>query len=43
MKEKIKYFRESIRLVWESTPAWTITNIVISVLRSFLPLALIWQ
>ena len=42
MKEKIKYFRESIRLAWVSTPAWTMTIIIISVLRSFLPLALIW-
>ncbi len=42
MDKKLKYFRESIRLVWESTPSWTMANIVISVLRSFLPLALIW-
>jgi ATP-binding cassette subfamily B protein len=42
MKEKIKYFRESIRLAWVSTPAWTMTIIIISILRSFLPLALIW-
>jgi ATP-binding cassette subfamily B protein len=42
MSRKIKYFRESIKLVWKSAPGWTFTNIVISVLRSFLPLLLIW-
>jgi ATP-binding cassette subfamily B protein len=42
MKEKIKYFRESIKLVWQSAPGWTFVNIVISVLRSFLPLLLLW-
>ena len=42
MKQKIKYFRESVRLVWKSAPGWTLTNIVISVFRSFLPLLLIW-
>ncbi len=41
-KNKITLFRESIRLVWRSAPGWTLANIVISVLRSFLPLALIW-
>jgi ATP-binding cassette subfamily B protein len=42
MKEKLKLFRESLRLVWESTPGWTFTNIVMSVLRSIFPLLLIW-
>jgi ATP-binding cassette, subfamily B, bacterial len=42
MKEKIKYFRESVKLVWKSAPGWTFVNIVISVLRSFLPLLLLW-
>ena len=42
MRTKIKYFRESIRLVWRSAPEWTMANIIISVLRSFLPLLLIW-
>jgi ATP-binding cassette subfamily B protein len=42
MKEKIKYFRESIKLVWQSAPGWTFVNIVISILRSFLPLLLLW-
>lgn len=42
MRTRIKYFRESIRLVWKSAPSWTLANIIISVLRSFLPLVLIW-
>src|SRR5450759_604018 len=42
MKEKIKLFRESLRLIWKSAPGWAFTNIVISVFRSFLPLALVW-
>jgi len=42
MKNKIKYFHESIKLVWRSAPGWTVANIIISVLRSFLPLLLIW-
>jgi ATP-binding cassette subfamily B protein len=42
MKEKLKLFRESLRLVWNSAPGWTFTNIVMSVLRSIFPLMLIW-
>ena len=42
MRTRIRYFRESVRLVWESAPSWTLANIIISVLRSFLPLILIW-
>jgi ATP-binding cassette, subfamily B, bacterial len=42
MKEKFKLFRESVKLVWKSSPEWTFTNITISVLRSILPLLLIW-
>jgi len=42
MREKLKLFRESLRLVWNSTPGWTFTNIVMSVLRSIFPLLLIW-
>jgi len=40
--EKIKLFRESLRLVWNSSPGWTFTNIIMSVLRSVFPLMLIW-
>ena len=42
MRLKIKYFRESLKLVWKSAPGWALTNIIISVMRSFLPLLLIW-
>jgi len=42
MDLKIKYFREAIKLVWKSAPAWALTNVVISVTRGFLPLVLIW-
>jgi ATP-binding cassette subfamily B protein len=42
MRDKIKLFRESLRLVWTSSPGWTLTSIVMSVLRSIFPLVLIW-
>ena len=40
--KKIKLFIESIKLVWASAPGWTIVNIVVSVGRSILPLALVF-
>ncbi len=42
MKEKIKLFSDSLRLVWKSAPGWATANILISILQSFLPLALIY-
>ena len=42
MKDKIKLFGKSINLVWQSAPGWTTANILISIIRSFLPLAFIW-
>lgn len=42
MREKLKLFRESIILVWKSSPGWTLANIVMSVVRSILPLIIIW-
>jgi ATP-binding cassette subfamily B protein len=42
MRDKLKLFRESLRLVWTSSPGWTFINIVMSVLRSIFPLILIW-
>ncbi len=42
MREKIKLFRESLQLVWNSAPGWTTINIVLSILRSIFPLLLIW-
>jgi ATP-binding cassette subfamily B protein len=42
MKEKIKLFRESLKLVWESAPGWAFANTLLSLIRSVLPLLLIW-
>lgn len=42
MKRKINLFRESLKLVWESSPGWATANLLISVVRSFLPLVLVW-
>ena len=42
MKEKIRLFKESLKLIWKSAPGWASVNIVISVLRSFLPLILVY-
>jgi ATP-binding cassette subfamily B protein len=42
MNEKIKLFKESLKLVWNSSAGWTLTNIVMSTLRSVFPLMLIW-
>jgi ATP-binding cassette, subfamily B, bacterial len=42
MKQKIKLFREALKLVWESAPGWTFVNSLMSVLRSVFPLLLIW-
>ena len=42
LRRKIKLFRESLKLVWESSPGWATANALVSVIRSFLPLALIW-
>ena len=42
MNGKIKLFRKALALVYDSAPGWATVNIVISVLQSILPLALIW-
>jgi ATP-binding cassette subfamily B protein len=42
MKEKFKLFRESLKLVWASAPGWATVNAIISLIRSFLPLALLF-
>jgi ATP-binding cassette subfamily B protein len=42
MKKKAELFIESLRLVWKSTPYWTSVNVMISLARSFLPLALLY-
>jgi len=40
--KQIKLFTGSIRLVWASTPLWATVNVVLSIVRSVLPLALIF-
>ena len=40
--KKLKLFNESLRLVWKSAPVWATINVVVSVLRSILPLALVF-
>ena len=40
--KKIGLFRAALNLVWESSPGWATANILVSVIRSFLPLMLIW-
>lgn len=42
MNQKVRLFRESLGLVWESAPGWAAANIVISLVQSFLPLALLF-
>ncbi len=42
MKNKIVLFKKSIEAVWRSASSWALANIIISLLKSFLPLALIW-
>jgi ATP-binding cassette subfamily B protein len=42
LKKKIALFREALRLVYVSSPGWAAANTGISVIRSFLPLALVW-
>jgi ATP-binding cassette subfamily B protein len=42
MREKYRLFRESLNLVWKCAPGWTLANTILSVIRSFLPLALVW-
>ncbi len=41
MKQKYNLFRESLKLVWKSAPGWTVANIILSALRSILPLLLV--
>ena len=40
--KKLKLFRESLKLVWKSAPGWASLNVAMSVLRSVLPLALLF-
>lgn len=42
MKRKTGLFIESLKLVWLSAPGWASANTFLSVIRSFLPLLLLW-
>ena len=42
IRKKINLFRKSLKLVWESSPGWASANLFVSVVRSFLPLVLVW-
>ncbi len=42
MKHRLGLFGKSIQLVRRSAPGWTTANMLISLVSSFLPLALIW-
>ncbi len=42
MKDKLKLFRESLKLVWASAPGWATVNASISLIISFLPLILLF-
>jgi ATP-binding cassette subfamily B protein len=42
MKQKIRLFRKSLKLVWQSAPGWASANAALSIIRSFLPLLLLW-
>jgi len=42
MKRKLSYFIRALTLVRRSTPGWTAANVIVSVLRSFLPLLLLF-
>jgi ATP-binding cassette subfamily B protein len=42
MRQKIKLFKESIKLVWLSAPGWALANTLLSIIRSIFPLLLVW-
>jgi len=42
LRKKMKLFRDSLQLVWRSSPGWTAANVMVSVLRSFFPLSMVW-
>lgn len=43
MKDKFKLLRESLKLVRRSAPGWATANVILSLLRSILPLLLVWM
>jgi ATP-binding cassette subfamily B protein len=42
MRKKLKLFRDSLKLVWQSAPGWASATIVIPLARSIFPLIFIW-
>lgn len=40
--KRIKLLKESLRLVWVSAPGWTVASSLVSFIRSFIPLILIF-
>ncbi len=42
MRQKLKLFKESLKLVWRSAPGWALANTLLSVIRSIFPLLLVW-
>jgi len=42
MKSRLELFGKSLQLVRRSAPGWAAANIIISLVSSFLPLALLW-
>jgi ATP-binding cassette, subfamily B, bacterial len=40
--KKARLFTDSLKLVWKSSPGWTFVNVLVSVGRSILPLALVF-
>jgi ATP-binding cassette, subfamily B, bacterial len=43
MKElNLKYYGKALGLVWDSSPSWAASGVLLTLGRSFLPLALVW-
>lgn len=42
MRKKASLFYRSVRLVWQSSPGYTVAGIILSLAASVLPLALVW-
>lgn len=42
MNKKLRLFKESLKLVWVSAPGWATINAAVSLVKSFLPLVLLY-
>ena len=42
MSYNTKYIRGALKIIWKSSPAWSVVNIVLSLIRGTLPLVLIY-